>query len=173
MWRYALQSFFRIKLRSKQLESPLYTRMRTVWHATTLSAAESIVESQMIHTKDLDGASNFHPNQSSSNVLDEYPEVTLEFYWNGDIEFRSFDDGSLISDDKLTVYVTNGIDNLDIDTIAIWASKLKGVTQNKLSVCGIAVFSEFNERLGKDTSLQSRYETLKEKCTNKKYIKVA
>lgn len=147
--------------------------MRTIWHATTLRAAESIVENQIIHTKDPDGASNFHPNQSSNNVLDEDPEVTLGFHWSGDIEFRSTSDYSQIYDDKLTVYVTNGIKNLDLDTIEIWASKLKGVTQDKLSLCDIAIFSDFNERLDKDTSLKNRYEILKDKCTNKKYIKVA
>lgn len=129
-------------------QSSPYQRM---YHVTSLSTALRILNSQLIWSKDIDGAANLHPNMTSKNVLDLSAEVALEFEWNGSVSLEkdSFDVQLNGKSDTAYWMITN-FSECKTSELKVWCIKIPRGTSGSLKCVNAVFFSEILEEAKSD-----------------------
>ena len=130
-------------------------KIRTIWHVTSITMGEKIFDGKEIWgVTDLDRSANFHPSRTSLNNLKEKPEISIGFYWKGDIEFRNANNCKLddFKENIMYVLVTDGFHELSVESTKIWACKIPPGSLKNLSCVDVVPFENmvgignFNKR---------------------------
>lgn len=122
-----------------------------MYHVTSLSTALRILSSQLIWSKDGDGAANFHPNMTSKNVLDLPAEVSLEFEWSGSTSLEKDSFNVQLNGKPGTAYwmITN-FSEYKTSELEVWCIKIPRGTSGSLKCVNAVFFSDILEEAKSD-----------------------
>lgn len=110
-----------------------------------------MLDSKCIWSQDVGIHANFSLNQRPEDRLDESPEVSLRFSYQGRGTLVPFDFNALsYKSDNLYIHVTKGLYNENLEGLKVWAARWPSGSSKNLTCVGFHLYRDYFESL--DTS---------------------
>lgn len=146
------------------VREPLQSRLRTIHHTTSVATAIRMLDSECIWSQDIGVPANFSLNQRPEDRLDESPEVSLRFSYQGLGTLVPFDFSVWsYESDNLYIHITEGLYNENLEGLKVWAARWPSGSSKNMTCVGFHLYRDYFESLDSSPGRQLLVQKLIEK----------